>query len=103
MSRRCEPQVVKWESSVPHGKRPRNVTVMWSILRSKAWTTRNAWVILIGIRAAYMRNLGRFGIYALALCVPFALEHANELSEYLPTTFKHALEDIGARYKRWTI
>ncbi len=50
-----------------------------------------------------MHNVGRFGIYALALCVPFVLENTSELAEYLPTGFKHALEDIGAIYKRWTI
>jgi CHASE2 domain-containing sensor protein len=43
-----------------------------------------------------------FGIYALAFCLPFLLENAAELSEYLPQSVKDKLETVGSAYQRWT-
>jgi hypothetical protein len=42
-----------------------------------------------------------FGII-LALLVPFLLENAGELSEYLPDTVKGKLEAVGSTFQRWT-
>jgi hypothetical protein len=49
------------------------------------------WRIFLGI-----------GIYALALCVPFLLENAGELSEYVPDPVKARFERVGSAYQRLT-
>ncbi len=41
-------------------------------------------------------------IYVLAFSVPFLLENAAELPEYLPRPLRQKLEAIGARYQRWS-
>jgi CHASE2 domain-containing sensor protein len=38
----------------------------------------------------------------LALCVPFLIENAGELSEYLPAAVKGKFEAVGSTYQRWT-
>ena len=42
------------------------------------------------------------GIYVLAFSLPFLLENAAELSEYLPDSVKEKLEVVGATYQRWS-
>ena len=49
-----------------------------------------------------LRVLFGIGIYAVALCVPFLLENAGELSEYLPDAVKERLETAASSYQRWT-
>jgi hypothetical protein len=48
------------------------------------------------------RIIYALAIYAAAFSVPFVLENAAELADYLPQSMRSGLEAVGTTYQRWS-